>query len=421
MTPWTLQINTLNPHGTAVAGIAAASENGQGIVGVAPEAKLAGIRLFGNTDPLNYNRDPSGRQIADALFDSRTQAGVFNHNQSIDIFNNSWAPEYMRRQPLALAALESGVTQGRKGLGNTYVFAGGNEGNYYGNVNYNSFATSRNAIAVGAIDQARNHAPYSTTGAAIFISAPSDNGALDNSQGITTTDITDIWGSQSPYASDFGGTSVAAPLVSGVIALMLEANPTLITRDVQHILVNTAQKNDPSSKDKNGNSKWQQNGGRHWVSYEYGFWAIHAADAVNLAVNWKPVGNEVSVTSGLQNVIKMIPDGNEKGIKANTTLSENIIVEKAEVICDATHPDWSDFTIKLISPSGTESVLANPIPQTPNSSGSDEIVPDYSQWKFMSLRHWGELSQGEWKLQVIDNNVNQLEGCGTIRSSIFTD
>jgi subtilisin-like proprotein convertase family protein len=79
----------------------------------------------------------------------------------------------------------------------------------------------------------------------------------------------------------------------------------------------------------------------------------------------------------------MIPDGNEKGIKANTTLSENIIVEKAEVICDATHPDWSDFTIKLISPSGTESVLANPIPQTPNSSGSDEIVPDSSQWKFM--------------------------------------
>jgi subtilisin family serine protease len=130
MTPWTLQINTLNPHGTAVAGIAAASENGQGIVGVAPEANLAGIRLFGNTDPLNYNLDPWGKQVADALFDPRTPAGESNRNQSIDIFNNSWGPEYMRRQPLALAALESGVTKSRKGLGNTYVFAGGNEGNY---------------------------------------------------------------------------------------------------------------------------------------------------------------------------------------------------------------------------------------------------------------------------------------------------
>jgi hypothetical protein len=87
------------------------------------------------------------------LFDPRTQAGESNRNQSIDIFNNSWGPEYMRRQPLALAALESGVTEGRKGLGNTYVFAGGNEGNYYGNVNYNSFASSRNAIAVAAIDK----------------------------------------------------------------------------------------------------------------------------------------------------------------------------------------------------------------------------------------------------------------------------
>jgi subtilisin family serine protease len=58
MIPWTLQINTVKPHRTAVAGIAAASENGQGIVGVAPEAKLAGIWLFANTDPLNYNLDP---------------------------------------------------------------------------------------------------------------------------------------------------------------------------------------------------------------------------------------------------------------------------------------------------------------------------------------------------------------------------
>jgi subtilisin family serine protease len=417
-----LQITTLNPHGTSVAGIAAASENGQGIVGVAPEAKLAGIRLFGNTDPLNYTRDPRGTQIADALS---------NRNQSIDIFNNSWGPPYMMRQPLALAALEKGVTEGRKGLGNTYVFAGGNEGNYYGNVNYNSFASSRNAIAVAAIDKARNHAPYSTPGAAIFISAPSDNGAADNSQGITTTDILE---SQPPYAHNFGGTSAAAPLVSGVIALMLEANPNLTTRDVQHILVNTAQKNDPSGLDENGNLTWQQNGVKRWVSYEYGFGAIDAAAAVQEAVQWKlekkEVSKEVSVASDWENVIQPIPNGSAEGITKNTTVSENIIVEKAEVILDATHPDWGEFTVKLISPMGTESVLASPIPKPPTlnsnstesvlaspipkpptlNSDSQNIVPDSPQWKFISLRHWGELSQGTWKLQVIDNNGNELQG-----------
>ncbi|MCC3409915.1 MAG: S8 family serine peptidase [Microcoleus sp. PH2017_10_PVI_O_A] len=405
---WTLQINTANPHGTAVAGIAAATENDKGIVGVAPEAKLAGLRLFGNTDPLNYKVDGGGKQVADALFDTKTQPGQSNRNQSIDIFNNSWGPEYMRRQPLALYALETGVTKGRNGLGNTYVFAGGNEGNFNGNVNYNSFASSRNAIAVGAIDKAGNHVTYSTPGAAIFISASSDNGAPNNPEGITTTDIFE--NGSGGYANDFGGTSAAAPLVSGVIALMLEANPKLTMRDEQHILAKTAQKNDLNGKDGQGRPKWEQNKAGFWVSYEQGFGAIDAAAAVKAAVNWTPVGKQVLVTSNLQNVIKPIPDGSMTGIEAKTTITKNIIVETAEVILDATHPDWGDFTVKLIAPDGTESVLANTIPDIPNSNNSDKIVPDSKEWKFISNRHWGELSKGEWKLQVSDRNGNQLKG-----------
>jgi uncharacterized protein YdiU (UPF0061 family) len=56
------------------------------------------------------------------------------------------------------------------------------------------------------------------------------------------------------YTDSFGGTSSAAPLVSGVVALMLEANPDLTWRDVQHVLVNSARRNDPSDAD------WRQNG-----------------------------------------------------------------------------------------------------------------------------------------------------------------
>jgi subtilisin-like proprotein convertase family protein len=150
------------------------------------------------------------------------------------------------------------------------------------------------------------------------------------------------------------------------------------------------------------------------VSYEYGFGAIDAADAVQEAVNWTPVGDEVSVTSVLQNVVQPIPNGSTQGITKNTTVSENIIVEKAEVIFDATHEDWGEFTVKLISPMGTESVLASPIPKPPdlNNSNSENIVPDSPQWKFISLRHWGESSRGTepWKLQVIDNYGNPLAG-----------
>jgi subtilisin family serine protease len=404
---WTLQINTANPHGTAVAGIAAASENGTGIMGVAPEAKLAGLRLFGNTDPLNYKVDLLGKQVADALFDPRTQLGQLNRNQSIDIFNNSWGPEYMKRQPLALQALESGVIKGRNGRGNTYVFAGGNEGNFYGNVNYNSFASSRHAIAVGAIDRAGNHASYSTPGSAILVSAASDSNEPNSSQGITTTDI--FGNGPGSYANDFGGTSAAAPVVAGVNALMLETNPNLKMRDVEHILVKTAQKNDPNGTNAEGKPKWVQNKAGLLVSYEYGFGAVDAAAAAKAAVNWTPVGKEVKVSSSLQNVIKAIPDGNATGVEAKAAISQNIILEKAEVILNANHSDWGDLTVKLISPDGTESILANTTPDNPNSNNS-ELAPDSPQWKFTSVRHWGELSKGEWKLQVIDKNNNQFKG-----------
>jgi subtilisin family serine protease len=81
------------------------------------------------------------------------------------------------------------------------------------------------------------------------------------------------------------GASPAAPLVSGVIALMLEANPNLTTRDVEHILAKTSQRNDPNGTNTEGKPKWMQNKAGLLVSYEYGFGAIDAAAAVQAAVN----------------------------------------------------------------------------------------------------------------------------------------
>ena len=48
------------------------------------------------------------------------------------------------------------------------------------------------------------------------------------------------------YTSTYNGTSAAAPMVSGVVALMLEANPALTLRDVKHILASTARQIDAS-------------------------------------------------------------------------------------------------------------------------------------------------------------------------------
>ena len=66
------------------------------------------------------------------------------------------------------------------------------------------------------------------------------------------------------YTSRFNGTSAAAPIATGVIALMLEANPNLTYRDVQEILVRSARQNSPLEIPTSGGllgerSTWQTN------------------------------------------------------------------------------------------------------------------------------------------------------------------
>ena len=78
---------------------------------------------------------------------------------------------------------------------------------------------------------------------------------------------------------------------------MLEANPNLTYRDVQHIIANTARVNDAND---NG---WQVNGAGHDVSHKYGFGVIDAGAAVNMAETWTTVDEEISFESGVLDIL----------------------------------------------------------------------------------------------------------------------
>ncbi len=141
--------------------------------------------------------------------------------------------------------------------------------------------------------------------------------SLDNGYNTSGTD-TDIFGQtladtnttpgfNTNFTSTFGGTSAAAATVSGIIAMMLQANPNLTYRDVQHILVQAARQNDFASED------WATNGGGHAVHHDYGFGVVDARKAVELASTWKAVRAESSQTTGVitlnRGAARQRPDG----------------------------------------------------------------------------------------------------------------
>ncbi len=371
--------NTNDYHGTAVGGVAAAADDGVYCgVGAAYNAQLAGIKL-------------------NLISDINTSEALGYAAQVNDIYNNSWGPPddgsaiwLPNDFTFSLAQLANGTANGRGGLGSIFVWAGGNGRTNKDNVNRDIFANSRYTIAVAALADNGQQAFYSENGAPLLISAPSNGGA----SGITTTDLLGADGQNSGDCNNtFGGTSSATPLVAGVIALMLEANPNLTWRDVQHILVESAFKNDPSHSD------WTDNGAGYAVNHAYGFGQIDAQTAVNLAETWTTVDPEASVVSAVRNLSIAIPDNSPAPFVPGTfvsdsiVISENIQMESVEIIFSAAHPDRGDIVVILEAPSGTQSQLL--------LTGND-LGANYSNWLMTSMRHWGESSAGTWTLRVAD-------------------
>jgi subtilisin-like proprotein convertase family protein len=368
-------------HGTSCAGIAAAKgQNGLGVTGAAFDAGIVGIRLI---------------EFATSDLDEANGLG-FRANETIPndyihLNSNSWGPSdsgdvLATFGPLTAAALQNGVTNGRGGKGTVYVWAAGNGRQNLDNINYDGYASSRYTIAVGASGADGTVSYYSEPGASMLVNAPSSYTAA----GTITTAFMGGGGLGLNYTSSFGGTSSAAPLAAGVIALMLQANPNLGWREVQHILVQTATKNDSFD------SGWQANGAGLQFNSSYGFGRINAAAAVNLAASWVPLPAEVSPISNSQIVGLAIPDNDPTGLDSTIVVSgvpASFSIESVEVTFSATHSRRGDLQAVLFAPSGMPSFLAGK---------HNDFAANYNAWMFTSVAHWGENPNGTWTLRVKD-------------------
>jgi serine protease len=210
-------------HGTHVAGtIAARTNNGQGIAGIAYNAKIVPARVLGRCG--GYTSD-----IADAIVWSSggTVTGVPVNANKARVLNLSLGGSG------ACDTTTQNAINSARSRGAVVVVAAGNDNV---NASTSSPANCAGVITVAATGRTGGKASYSNYGANVDIAAPGG----DNGAGILSTLNA---GTSAPAADSYayyGGTSMATPHVAGVAALMLSVNPNLTPDDVEAKLKSSA-------------------------------------------------------------------------------------------------------------------------------------------------------------------------------------
>ncbi|KAK1336385.1 hypothetical protein QTO34_004191 [Cnephaeus nilssonii] len=398
-----------NHHGTRCAGeIAAVPNNSFCAVGVAYGSRIAGIRLLDGP-----------------LTDSMEAVAFNKHYQINDIYSCSWGPDDDGKtvdgpHQLGKAALQHGVIAGRQGFGSIFVVASGNGGQHNDNCNYDGYANSIYTVTIGsplcfrvrlrvlvvrdcAVDEDGRMPFYAEECASML--AVTFSGGDKMLRSIVTTD----WDLQKGTGCTEGhtGTSAAAPLAAGMIALMLQVRPCLTWRDVQHIIVFTATQYEDRRAD------WITNEAGFSHSHQHGFGLLKAWRLVNAAKIWTSVPYLASYVSPVIKENKAIPLSPHSlevlwnVSRTDLEMSGLQTLEHVAVTVSITHPRRGSLELRLFCPSGMMSLIGAPRSMDSDPSG-------FEDWTFSTVRCWGERARGSYRLVVRDVGDEALPA-GTLR------
>jgi hypothetical protein len=381
-------------HGTSAAGVAAAvAGNGHCGRGVAPHAKLVGLRT-----------------IAEGVSDA-TEAEALTHEGlgTIDIYSNSWGPAdsgesmegpgYVVQSALAAYA---GALRGRMGKGTIYLWASGNGAAKGDSCAYDGYASSPYVFAIGALDHQGNAASYSEGCAALMAVAPSSGAG----RGITSADLLGEDGyTDSECTIGFGGTSAAAPLAAGLIALLLEAQPQLSWRDVMYVLARGALLIHPEDGD------WHVNAAGFHHSHRYGFGLLHGPSLLRALAGHTLLANRTQALwrSGFKPLDDTwIGGGNGTTVVLNVTSAAHIaVIERVTLSISLNTLNRGAISFSLQSPEGAISHMA-----PGRRHDTTPFWPD-GGWDFQSVRHLGErTANGVWRISARDSGSESSHWVG---------
>lgn len=366
-------------HHTSAAGIIGASaENGIGASGVAYGSSI---------NQLSWN----GFFAFEALYAHRAATvKVRSHSYGSGPF-----------VPLPLSAIEEialrrAYFDGRESRGIANVFSAGNDFGIGDQAIFEARNNTRYTIPVGAHQANGNIAGYSERGSNLFISGPSN--------GIVTTDLTGAAGYDgSDYTDGFSGTSAAAPMVAGVIALMMDANPDLEMHEIKEILSRTARQANP------GDPLWVTNAAGLTHHPRYGFGLVDAEAAVNMAMNWKATGlaynEEARVAARRVDLLIpfVIPDALPFPSTATITVPRNVRISAAELVLNGETESFFDLAVVLRSPAGTQSIMQLAVPPADPDDKDDSIYEEeFNNRTWLTYAFNGEESRGTWEIDFYD-------------------
>jgi serine protease len=348
--------STSSWHGTHVAGtIAAATNNGKGVAGVAYGAKISPVRVLGKCG--GYDSD-----IIDAITwaSGGSVSGVPANTNVAKVINMS-----LGGGGACSTATQSAIT-GAVNRGTSVVVAAGNENQ---NVSNASPANCNNVITVAATNRAGSRASYSNYGSLVDIAAPGGETRTSKANGILSTLNS---GTKTPSSENYDyyqGTSMATPHVAGLAALMKSANAALTPAQIESAIKANARAL-PGT-----------------CSGGCGAGLADAAKTVQAVKGGTSTGTTFSSTTAVA-----IPD-NGAAIESpiSVTGRSGNAPSALQVGVDITHTYRGDLVIDLVAPDGSAYRL-----KAAASDSADNVNTTYT------VNASSEVANGTWKLRVQD-------------------